>query len=145
MILTRTYSGFSRGVSRLCFDIKAGKLGARTRQHTIDQQLNKFKGTSWGDNISVVVDVTAVDGDAGTVGVIRVRADLTYDERVTNVCTFCFWDVFVTDDAECVGSFDALYIGSRGSMTDTLAKAAQIVAIRGVPYTSLYFGCLQSC
>ena len=83
-------------------------MGARTRQDTIDQQLNKFKGTGWGGSIPVIVDVSAVDGNAGTVGIILVGADFTTDARVTNVCSFVFWDVLVADDAECVGSFDAL-------------------------------------
>ena len=64
---TLAYSGFSRGVSRYFSDIKAGKFGARTRQDTIDQQLDKLKGISWGGNIPVIVDVSAVDDNAGTV------------------------------------------------------------------------------
>ena len=39
----------------------------------------------------------------------------------------------VAGDAECVGPFDLLLLGSGGSMSNTLAQPTQFVTLLGVP------------
>ena len=109
-----------------------------TRQHTVDHQLNKFKRSSWGGHIAVVVDVATIDCDACLVGVILARADLTHYPCVANVFPFFIRDVLVADDAEGVGTFDPLLLGSCGSLANTLAKPPQLISIRVLPYIFVF-------
>ena len=63
-------------------NIKAGKLGTGTRENTVDNSLDEFKGSSVGADIAWITDAVATNGDSCLVGFSFLGPDI----RTTLMC-----------------------------------------------------------
>ena len=76
-----------RSVEVEVLDVKSGKPGARLREDTVDEELDKFKGASGCADITRVTDAIATYGDACAVGVILLGAGpCSWSNVITRPC-----------------------------------------------------------
>ncbi len=81
------------------------------REHTIEQQLEEFKGRSVGANMRRVTDAIASDGDTSTIRIVFIRPHLTNNHGVADFFSFVGRDVLMINDKESVSACNLFGIG----------------------------------
>ena len=75
--LMRTYSGRSRGGLQVeVANVKHVELGAGAREDAVENELGKFKGCCGGADVARKGDAISSNGDARSVGIALLWADL---------------------------------------------------------------------
>jgi hypothetical protein len=101
------------------------------REHTIEQQLEEFKGCSVGANIPREADVIASDGDASAIQIIFIRPNLTNDHGVADFFSFVGWYVMIINDKEGVGACNLFGIGG-GPRANSLTQRSKLIGIQRI-------------
>jgi hypothetical protein len=84
------------------FEVNGAEVRSFAREHTVEHQLEEFKGCSVGANVPRETDAIATDGDASTIRILFIRTHLTNDHGVADFFSFVGWDVMITSDKESV-------------------------------------------
>ncbi len=101
-------------------------------EDTVEEELDKLERGCVGANITGIAYSVAADGDAGAVGIVLFRTDLTDNHGVTDFLALVGWNVLVVDDEEGIGARYPL-VGLGRSRTYALAKSPQFIGIRHIP------------
>jgi len=80
---------------------------AFAREHTVEDQLEEFEGGRVRADISRVTNVTAHDGDAGTIGIVLFRTNFTNYHGVADFLSFVGGNIMVVDEKESVSARDS--------------------------------------
>ncbi len=102
------------GIKVEVLEVDGAEVRAFAREHTVEQQLEEFKGRGVGANIFRVTDAIASDVDAGTIRIVFIRPHFIHYHGVADFFSFVGWDVVIVDDKEC-GSAPNLFGGGGGS------------------------------
>ena len=95
-----------RGVEVEVADVEGGKIVSGTRYDAVEDKFGKFKGSSWGANISRKANGVDTDGDARAVGILLFGADFSNHFGVSDFFAAIGGDIFEADEEEGVGVFD---------------------------------------
>ena len=109
-------------------DVEGGKLGAGTREESVEDEFGEFKGSSWGSDISGKANAVAADGDARAVGILFFGADFANHFGVSDFFAAAGGDIFEADEEEGVGAFDT-FARAVGRGNDALAEPAESVGV----------------
>ncbi len=66
------------GIKVEVLEVNGAEPCAFARENTVEQQLEEFKGRGVGADISWVTDMTASDGDAGTIRTVFIMSHFTH-------------------------------------------------------------------
>ncbi len=80
---------------------------AFAREHTVEEQLEKFEGRRVSAAISRVTNTTAPDGDAGTIGIVFVRTHFTNYHGVADFFSFVGGNIVIVDEKESVSAHNS--------------------------------------
>ena len=92
-------------------EVKADKARIATRQDTVNDELEKVKGTCGCAYITWVAYLATSDSDVCKIGILLLRFDLTYNHVVENLFSSVLRDIFKSNDAEGVRVFHSLVLG----------------------------------
>ncbi len=92
-------------------EVNGAEARSFARDHTIEHQLEEFKGRSVGANIPRETDAIAFDGDASIIRIVFIRMHLTNDHGVADFFSFVGRDVMIINDKECVSACNPFGIG----------------------------------
>ena len=120
-------------------DVEAGKLGSWAGEDTVNGELDCFEGAGLGATVPGVANLIPADCDACPVGVFLLRAYLTDDAWVRYVHSAVVRDVIVFDGPEGVRAGNSLLCRRGGVVADTLAEAAELIGVGGVPYRFVFW------
>jgi hypothetical protein len=120
------------GIEVEVFEVNGAEACAWAREHTVEKQLDKFKGCRVGSNVTQEADAIAANGDAGAIRIIFIRLHFTYHHGVANFFLFMGWDVMILYKKEGVSARDPLGIGGN-TRTNVLAQPSKFIGVRGVP------------
>ena len=95
-----------RGVEVEVTDVEGGELGAWKREDAVKDKFGKFKGSSWGADVSRKANAVAADGDARLVGIGFFGADFADHFGVSDLFAEVCGDIFEANKEEGVGAFD---------------------------------------
>ncbi len=84
---------------------------AFAREHTVEEQLEEFKGRRVCADISRVTNTTATNGDAGTIRIVFFRAHLTNYHGVADFLSFVGGNIVIVDEKEGVSARNCLEVG----------------------------------
>ncbi len=93
------------------FEVNGAEARSFAREHTIEHQLEEFKGRSVGASVPRETDAIASDGDASTTRIVFIRTHLTNDHDVADFFSFVGRDVIVINDKESVSACNPFGIG----------------------------------
>ncbi len=93
------------------FEVNGAEARSFVREHTIEEQLEEFKGCSVGANIPREADAIASDGDASAIRIVCIRPNLTNDHGVADFFLFVGRYVMIVNDKEGVGACNPFGIG----------------------------------
>ena len=113
-------------------------MSSLTGKDTVEEELDKLERGCVGADIPRIAYAVATDGDAGVVGIVLFRTDLTDHHGVTNFLVLVGWNVLVVNDEEGIGACYPLG-GLSGSGSNALVKSPQFIGI-GVSHLALYRG-----
>ncbi len=65
-------------------EVNGAEARSFAREHTIEQQLEEFKGRSVGANVPREADVIASDGDASVIQIVFIRMNLTNNHATSH-------------------------------------------------------------
>ena len=126
------FSAAERGLEIEVRDIECDKLGAISIEYDIQDKLDKIQGSSFGTNITRVVDAVDADGDAGAIGVGLFRACNTDHFGVGDLFATLLCYVLILYDLEGIGAFDTL-ASLGGVVAGTLAEVSEFIRVGAVP------------
>ena len=81
---------------------------------------------------SRVTNMTAPDGEAGTIRIVFFRRNFTHYHGVADLLSFAGWDVVIFNGKECVSACNPFGMGG-GSRTYSLTKSSELIGVRSVP------------
>jgi len=99
------------GIEVEVLEVDGAEARAFAREHTVEQQLEEFKGSGVGTNISWVTDAIATNGDTSTIRIIFIRTCFTNYHGVADFLSFVEWDVMIINEKECVGACNPFGVG----------------------------------
>jgi hypothetical protein len=114
------------------FDINAAKACTLARENTVEENLDKLKRGRVGADVTRIADFAAANGDPGTIRIVLLWSDFTYDESMADLLSLMYWDVIILDHEEGVRTIDAFRAGL-GSGADALTKSAKFIRVRCIP------------
>ncbi len=109
-------------------EVSGAEARSFAREHTIEQQLEEFKGRSVGANVPQEADVIASDGDVSAIRIIFIRPNLTNDHGVADFFSFVGWYVMIVNDKEGVGAYNPIGIGG-GTRANSLTQTSKLIGI----------------
>ena len=98
------------------------------REHTIEEQLEEFKGRSVGAHVPREADAIASDGDTSAIRIVFIWLNLTNDHGVADFFSFVDWYVMIVNDKEGVGACNPFGIGG-GSRANSLTQSSKLIGI----------------
>ncbi len=98
------------------------------REHTIEQQLEEFKGCSVGANVPREADAIVSDGHASAIRIVFIRPHLTNNHGVADFFSFVGWHVMIINDKEGVGACNPFGIGG-GPRANSLTQMSKLIGI----------------
>jgi hypothetical protein len=98
------------------------------REHTIEEQLEKFKGCSVGAHVPQEADAIASDGDTSAIRIVFIRPNLTHDHGVADFFSFVGWYVMIFNDKEGVGACNPFGVGG-GPRANSLTQTSKLIGI----------------
>jgi hypothetical protein len=102
------------------------------REHTVEEQLEEFKGRRVSADISRVTNMTATNGYAGMIRIVFFRAHLTNYHGVADFLSFVGGNIMIVDEKEGVSARNSFGVGD-GSRPNSLAQSTKLVGIGSVP------------
>jgi hypothetical protein len=112
-------------------DVEGAELGAFAGENTVDHELDKFKGSSFGADIAWVADSVAGYRDSGAVQISFFWADFADDIAVANFFETVGRNIGEVNDMEDVGALHRRLGGTRTFVS--LAETAEFFGIGGAP------------
>jgi hypothetical protein len=109
-------------------EVNGAEAHSFAREHTIEQQLEEFKGRSVGANVPRETDAIASDGDASAIRIVFIRPNLTNDHGVADFFLFVGWYVMIINDKEGVGVCNPFGIGG-GPRANSLTQMSKLIGI----------------
>ncbi len=85
-------------------EVNAAKVCSFAREHTIEKQLEEFKGRSVGANVPREADAVASDGDVSVIWIVFIRTNLTNNHGVADFFSFVGWYIMIINDKESDGA-----------------------------------------
>ncbi len=92
------------GIKVEVLEVDGAEARAFAREHTVEEQLEKFEGRHVSADISRVTNTTAPDGDAGTIGIVFVRTNFTNYHGVADFLSFVGGNIVIVDEKESVSA-----------------------------------------
>ncbi len=77
------------------FEVNGAEVRSFAREHTIEHQLEEFKGCSVGANVPRETDAIASDGDVRMIRIVFIRTHLTNNHGVAYFFSFVGRDVMI--------------------------------------------------
>jgi hypothetical protein len=99
------------GIEVEVLEVDGAEAHAFAREHNVEQQLEEFKGSGVGTDISWVTDAIATNGDAGTIRIIFIRMHFTNYYGVADILSFVEWDVMIINEKEFVSACNSFGVG----------------------------------
>jgi hypothetical protein len=109
-------------------EVNGAEVCSFAREHTIEQQLEEFKGRSVGANIPQVTDAIASNGDVSMIRIVFIRPHLTHYHGVADFPSFVGRDVLIIDDKESVSACNPFGIRG-GSRANSLTQTSKLIDI----------------
>ena len=120
-----------RGAEIEVGDVEGAELGAFAGENTVNHELDKFKGSSFGANIAWVADSVAGYRDSGAVRISFLWANFADNIAVANFFETFGRNVSEVNDMEGVG---AIYRWLGGIRTfESLAETSEFFGVGGAP------------
>jgi hypothetical protein len=116
------------GVEVEVLEVDSAEVCLFAREHTIEQQLEEFKGRSVGANIPRVSDAIASNGDTGTIRIFFIRPHFTHYHGVVDFHLFVGRDVMIINDKERVSAWNPFGLGG-GSRNNSLTKLPKLIGV----------------
>ncbi len=113
-------------------EVNGAEARSFAREHTIEEQLEEFKGRSVGANVPREADVIASNGDASAIWIVFIRPNLTHDHGVADFCSFVGWYVMIVNDKKGVGACNPFGIGG-GPRANSLTQTPKLIGMRRIP------------
>jgi len=120
------------GIKVEALEVDGAEARAFAREHTVEEHLEEFKGRGVGTNIPWETDVTATNGDAGTIRAVFFRAHFTNYHGVADFLLFVGRIIVIVDEKEVVSALNSFGVGG-GSRTNSLAQSSELIGVGGVP------------
>ena len=120
-----------RGAEIEVGDVEGAELGAFTGENTVNHELDKFKGSSFGANIAWVADSVASYRDSGAVRISFLWAHFADDIAVANFFETFGRNVGKINDMEGIGAVHRWLGGVR--TFESLAETAEFFSIGRAP------------
>ena len=92
------------GIKVEVLEVDGAEACAFARKYTVEEHLEEFEGCGVGTNIPWETDVTATDGDTGTIRVVFFRAHFTHYHGVADFLSFVSGDVMIVNEKEGVSA-----------------------------------------
>jgi hypothetical protein len=99
------------GIEVEVVEVDGAEVRAFGREHTVEKQLEGFKGSSVGTNISWVTDAIATNCDAGMIRIVFIRTHFTNYHGVADFLSFVEWDVMIINEKEYVSACNPFGVG----------------------------------
>ena len=140
--MSMTFSAFGRilSVSSACavelgikvevLEVDGAEARAFAREHTVEEHLEEFERCGVCANIPWETDVTATNGDAGTIGIVFFR--MTNYHGVADFLLFVVGNIIIVNEKKGVSARDSFGVGG-GSRSNSLAQSSELVGVGGVP------------
>ena len=84
------------------FHVEAYKIGASSRDNTVDEEINKFQGTCGSTNIDGVANVVATNSDVDVIGILFLWTEFANHSGVCELLSLVNRDVIVANINKCV-------------------------------------------
>jgi hypothetical protein len=97
------------------------------REHTIEKQLEEFKGRSVGANVPWEADAVASDGDASAIRIVFIRPNLTNNHGVADFFSFVGWYIMIINK-ESVSACNPFGIGG-GTRANSLTQTSKLIGV----------------
>ncbi len=92
------------GIEVEVLEVDGAEARAFAREHTVEEQLEEFKGCGVGADIPLKTDAIATDDDVGTIRIIFIRLHVTHYHGVADFLSFVGRDVVIVDEKEGVNA-----------------------------------------
>ena len=89
-------------------------------EDTVEEEFDKFKGSSVSANVARIADSVASNGDTSSIWIILLWTDFTDHHGMTNLLALVEGNVLVVDEEEGVGTCYSL-LHWRSTQTNALA------------------------
>ena len=113
-------------------DVKDCKLGAFAREHTVEEDLEKFKRAGGGVDVAWVVDLVSANGDFSAVWILLVGVYFSDNFGVGYLFSTVVRYVLVVDEEEDIGAKDAPTCAI-GASSNAPAQATKFFGVGLVP------------
>ncbi len=92
-------------------EVDGAETCAWARKHTVEKQLDKFKGNGVGSHVTQEADAIAANGDAGAIRIIFFRPHFTDHHGVADFLLFMDRDVIIVCKKEGVSARNPFCVG----------------------------------
>ena len=111
------------------FDVKGDKLGAFSRKDDVEEEIDEVNRSCFGANVTRVGDVMHFYSDASAVRVCFFGAKHANNLGESDAFAEVQWNVFVSEEVECVGAIDALFVWVFWVGVDALSQASRFFGV----------------
>ncbi len=124
----QTFLGQAYGYQGEVFQVNEAEACSFPRQNTVEKELDKFRRSGVGANVSRVAYVIVTNGGAGAIRVIVLGMNFAYHHGVTYFLPFVERYVLIVDEKEGVSAIHTL--GAQGvTRADALAETTKFIGV----------------
>jgi hypothetical protein len=109
-------------------EVNGAEARSFAREHTIEEQLEEFKGHSVGAHFPREADAIASDGDTSAIQIVFIWPNLTNDHGVADLFSFVGWYVIIVNDKEGIGACNPFGVGG-GPRANSLTQTSKLIGI----------------